>query len=290
MKISPQFHYASFSLGLARCCSCFVSSNDESSDRKYGTFNQVHFLGEGRLGRVYKGILEDGQVKSCCEKAYEEYPARTCRFQAETQVRSRLEHSNVIKLIGYHDKGDVLFIVYELMPSQPPDLHLYEHEIGKKPLDWKTRTKIAEGVAKALEYLHDQKDPPLIYRDLKPSNILLDEKYNPKLSNFSIAKPGPTWNCRGASGKVMGTLGYGPPEYGMTGMLTREYDISIILARPFLDTKNFSQIADPVLGGCYLECGLAEAFTVAEMCIQEDATKRHPKAKIVTSFRYNLRN
>ncbi|KAI3928521.1 hypothetical protein MKW98_024122 [Papaver atlanticum] len=85
--------------------------------------------------------------------------------------------------------------------------------------------KIAEGVAKALKYLHDQKDPPIIYGDLKPSNILLDEKFNPKLSNFSTAKPGPAWNCRGASGKVMGTLGYCPPEHAMTGMLTRECDI-----------------------------------------------------------------
>ncbi|XP_026448110.1 receptor-like cytoplasmic kinase 185 isoform X2 [Papaver somniferum] len=325
---------------MARCCSCVTSSKGESSDREDETqgvragqpeppqyvvanarklklreliaatdnFNQEHFLGEGKLGRVYKGILEDGQ-KIAVKKLTENTQQGRAEFRAEIQMLSGLEHSNIVKLIGYHDKGDVLFIVYEFMPSQSLDHHLYEHEISKKPLDWNTRMKIAEGVAKALKYLHDQKDPPIIYGDLKPSNILLDEKFNPKLSNFSTAKPGPAWNCRGASGKVMGTLGYGPPEHVMTGMLTRECDIyrfgvvflelitgrkaiqknlasrerSIVLwARPFLDTKNFSQIADPVLGGCYPGDGLAEALTVAEMCIQEDATKRPHIAKIVT--------
>ncbi|KAI3964541.1 hypothetical protein MKW92_021224 [Papaver armeniacum] len=312
---------------MARCCCCAASSNGESSDGEDGTgtqgvredqpespqyvvanarifklreliaasdnFNQEHFLGEGRLGLVYKGILEDGQ-KVAVKKLTMNTQQGRAEFRAEIQMLSGLEHSNIVKLIGYHDKGSVLFIVYELMPSQSLDLHLYEHEIGKKPLDWKTRMKIAEGVAKALKYLHDQKDPPIIYRDLRPSNILLDEKLNPKLSNFSTAKPGPAWNCRGASGKVMGLLGYGPPEHVMTGMLTRECDIyrfgvvllELITGRKAIQknvaSRERSIIADPVLGGCYPGDGLAEALTVAEMCIQEDATKRPHIAKIVT--------
>ncbi|RZC89753.1 hypothetical protein C5167_035748 [Papaver somniferum] len=246
---------------MARCCSCVASRNGESSDREDNTgtqgvradqsespqyvvanarkfklreliaatdnFSQEHFLGEGRSGRVYKGILEEDGQKVAVKKLTMNTQQGRAEFRAEIQMLSGIEHSNIVKLIGYHDKGDVLFIVYEFMPSQSLDLHLYEHEVGKKPLDWKTRMKIAEGVAKALKYLHDQRDPPIIYGDLRPSNILLDEKFNPKLSNFNTAKPGPAWNCFGASGKVMGTLGYCPPEHAMTGMLTRECDIYI---------------------------------------------------------------
>ena len=104
------------------------------------------------------------------------------------------------------------------------DLHL-DLPPHKKPLDWNTRMKIAAGAAKGLEYLHNEANPPVIYRDFKSSNILLDEEYNPKLSDFGLAKLGPTGENTHVSTRVMGTYGYCAPEYAMTGQLTVKSDV-----------------------------------------------------------------
>lgn len=95
----------------------------------------------------------------------------------------------------------------------------------KKPLDWYTRMKIAKGAAQGLEYLHDIANPPIIYRDFKASNILLDECFNPKLSDFGLAKLGPAKGEDHVSTRVMGTYGYCAPEYAMTGQLTSKSDV-----------------------------------------------------------------
>jgi serine/threonine protein kinase len=96
---------------------------------------------------------------------------------------------------------------------------------GKDPLDWNTRMKIASGAAQGLEYLHGVADPQIIYRDFKASNILLDEDFNPKLSDFGLAKLGPTGGKDHVSTRVMGTYGYCAPEYQMTGQLTTRSDV-----------------------------------------------------------------
>jgi serine/threonine protein kinase len=92
-------------------------------------------------------------------------------------------------------------------------------------LDWNTRIKIAEGAARGLEYLHESADPPVIYRDFKASNVLLDENFNPKLSDFGLAKLGPTGDKTHVSTRVMGTYGYCAPEYALTGQLTSKSDV-----------------------------------------------------------------
>jgi len=96
---------------------------------------------------------------------------------------------------------------------------------NKKALDWHTRMNIAAGAAKGLEYLHEVANPPVIYRDFKSSNILLDENFNPKLSDFGLAKLGPTGDKTHVSTRVMGTYGYCAPEYASTGQLTTKSDI-----------------------------------------------------------------
>lgn len=95
----------------------------------------------------------------------------------------------------------------------------------KEPLDWNTRIKIAVGAAKGLTYLHDVVNPPVIYRDLKSSNILLDNEFNPKLSDFGLAKLGPVGDDTHVSTRVMGTYGYCAPDYAMSGKLTVKSDV-----------------------------------------------------------------
>lgn len=138
---------------------------------------------------------------------------------------SLLHHTNLVNLIGYCADGDQRLLVYEYMPLGSLEDHLHDLPPDKKPLDWNTRMKIAAGAAKGLEYLHDKASPPVIFRDLKCSNILLDEGYYPKLSDFGLAKLGPVGDNTHVSTRVMGTYGYCAPEYAMTGQLTLKSDV-----------------------------------------------------------------
>lgn len=125
-----------------------------------------------------------------------------------------LEHVFLSKLVVLIEK--LLILKNDLCADLPPD---------KEPLDWNTRMKIAAGAAQGLEYLHDKANPPVIYRDFKSSNVLLDEGYHPKLSDFGLAKLGPTGDKSHVSTRVMGTYGYCAPEYAMTGQLTVKSDV-----------------------------------------------------------------
>lgn len=119
----------------------------------------------------------------------------------------------------------------------------------KRPLDWITRMRIAEGAARGLEYLHETANPSVIYRDFKASNILLDENFNPKLSDFGLAKLGPTGEKTHVSTRVMGTYGYCAPEYASTGQLTTKSDVysfgvvflEIITGRRVIDSSRPSE-------------------------------------------------
>ncbi|XP_021804311.1 probable serine/threonine-protein kinase PBL23, partial [Prunus avium] len=185
---------------------------------------------------------------------------------------------------------------------------------GKKPLDWDTRMKIAAGAAKGLEYLHEQANPPVIYRDFKASNILLDENFSPKLSDFGLAKLGPTGDKTHVSTRVMGTYGYCAPEYALTGQLTTKSDIYsfgvvfleiitgrrvidnnrpteeqnlVTWAQPlFKDRRKFTLMADPLLEDKYPMKGLYQALAVAAMCLQEEAATRPLISDVVTALEY----
>ncbi|KAK6793110.1 hypothetical protein RDI58_012191 [Solanum bulbocastanum] len=183
-------------------------------------------------------------------------------FIVEVLMLSLLHHKNLVNLIGYCTDGDQRLLVYEFMPMGSLENHLFgllslvsvvegarqahvlslsclivqyseqyvtidivDLEPGKKPLSWSTRLKIASGAAHGLEYLHCEANPPVIYRDLKSSNILLDNDFNPKLSDFGLAKLGPVGENTHVSTRVMGTYGYCAPEYAMSGKLTLKSDI-----------------------------------------------------------------
>ncbi|KAA8518292.1 hypothetical protein F0562_015825 [Nyssa sinensis] len=124
-------------------------------------------------------------------------------FLVEVLMLSLLHHPNLVNLIGYYADGDQRLLVYEYMPLGSLEDHFHDISPGKKQLDWNTRMKIAAGAAKGLEYLHDKTSPSVIYRDLKCSNILLNEGYHPKLSDFVLAKLGPVGDNTHVSTRVM---------------------------------------------------------------------------------------
>ncbi|ERM95681.1 hypothetical protein AMTRI_Chr08g207100 [Amborella trichopoda] len=271
-------------------------------------------LGEGGFGRVYKGRLESTNQVVAIKQLDRNGLQGNREFLVEVLMLSLLHHENLVNLIGYCADGDQRLLVYEYMPLGSLEDHLHDLPSDKKQLDWNTRMKIAAGAAKGLEYLHDKANPPVIYRDLKCSNILLGEGYHPKLSDFGLAKLGPVGDKTHVSTRVMGTYGYCAPEYAMTGQLTLKSDVysfGVVLlelitgrkaidnsraagehnlvawARPlFKDRRKFSQMADPTLQGQFPMRGLYQALAVAAMCVQEQPTMRPLIADVVTALTY----
>ncbi|XP_059667738.1 probable serine/threonine-protein kinase PBL7 [Cornus florida] len=271
-------------------------------------------LGEGGFGRVYKGKLESSNQIVAIKQLDRNGLQGNREFLVEVLMLSLLHHPNLVNLIGYCADGDQRLLVYEYMPLGSLEDHLHDLPPGKKRLDWNTRMKIAAGAAKGLEHLHDKASPPVIYRDLKCSNILLGDGYHPKLSDFGLAKLGPVGDNTHVSTRVMGTYGYCAPEYAMTGQLTLKSDVysfGVVLleiitgrravensktagehnlvawARPlFKDRGKFPQMADPVLQGQYPVRGLYQALAVAAMCVQEQPNMRPVIADVVTALSY----
>ncbi|XP_058101534.1 probable serine/threonine-protein kinase PBL26 isoform X2 [Magnolia sinica] len=233
-------------------------------------------------------------------------------FLVEVLMLSLVRHPNLVNLIGYCADGDQRLLVYEYMPLGSLEDHLFDVAPDQRPLDWYTRMKIAVGVAKGLEYLQIKVNPSIIHRNLKPSVVLLDEQFNPKLSGFGLAKLGPIGNRLHVSARVVGTDGYCAPEYASTGLLTSMADVysfgvvllELITGKRVIDTmrpaderclltwansilkdpKRFPELADPLLRGEFPESCLNQAVTIAAMCVQEESTARPSITEIVASL------
>ncbi|KAA8546179.1 hypothetical protein F0562_020927 [Nyssa sinensis] len=227
---------------------------------------------------------------------------------------SLLQHTNLVNLIGYCADGDQRLLVYEFMPMGSLDDHLFDLGPDKEPLDWNARMKIAVGAARGLEYLHCKAEPPVIYRDLKSANILLDSAFHAKLSDLGLAKFGPVGDKTHVSTRVMGTCGYCAPDYAVTGRLTLKSDIysfGVVLlelitgriavdltkpqaerdlvtwARPFFkEKKEISQLVDPLLKGCFPECCVHFAIVIAEKCLLEEPSNRPDIGEVVAALEY----
>ncbi|KAF9593591.1 hypothetical protein IFM89_024225 [Coptis chinensis] len=274
------------------------ASNDGSSNAQTFMFGDLAaatknfrgdcLLGEGGFGRVYRGYLESINQVVAIKQLDRNGSQGNREFLVEVLMLNLLHHPNLVNLLGYCADGDQRLLVYEYMPLGSLEDHLHYLPPDKKGLDWNMRMKIAAGAAKGLEYLHDKASPPVIYRDLKCSNILLGEGYHPKLSDFGLAKLGPVGDNTHVSTRVMGTYGYCAPEYAMTGQLTLKSDVySFGVARPlFKDRRKFSQMVDPLLQGQYPGRGLYQALAIAAMCVQEQPTMRPLIADVVTALSY----
>ncbi|KAK4489899.1 hypothetical protein RD792_000546 [Penstemon davidsonii] len=276
-------------------------------------FREANLIGEGGFGSVYKGRLESGPIVAVKQLNLEGLQGNQ-EFIVEVLMLSLLHHPNLVNLIGYCADGDQRLLVYEFMPMGSLENHLFDVEPGQRPLSWTTRLKIAVGAAHGLEYLHCKANPPVIYRDLKSSNILLDNDFNVKLSDFGLAKLGPVGDNTHVSTRVMGTYGYCAPEYAMSGKLTLKSDIYsfgvvllelitgrkaidctkkpgeqnlVVWSRPYLkDRRKFAQMVDPLLEGRFSARSLHHAVAITSMCLQEQASFRPLISDIVMALEY----
>ncbi|KAJ4848900.1 putative serine/threonine-protein kinase pbl2 [Turnera subulata] len=194
------------------------------SDLKNATknFRSETLLGEGGFGCVFKGWIDEntlapakpgyGVVVAVKRLKAESFQGHK-EWLAEVNYLGQLRHGNLVKLIGYCLESDNKLLVYEFMPKGSLEQHLFRK--GVQPITWTTRMQIAIDVARGLSFLHGL-NPNVIYRDLKASNILLDSDYHAKLSDFGLARDGPTGDNTHVSTRVVGTRGYAAPEYVAT--------------------------------------------------------------------------
>ncbi|XP_015088203.1 receptor-like serine/threonine-protein kinase ALE2 isoform X3 [Solanum pennellii] len=275
-------------------------------------FSLKRVLGEGGFGRVYHGILEDRTEVAVKVLTRDNNQNGDREFIAEVEMLSRLHHRNLVKLIGICSEERTRSLIYEIVRNGSVESHLHGKDRIKGPLDWDVRLKIALGAARGLAYLHEDSNPRVIHRDFKASNVLLEEDFTPKVSDFGLAREA-TEGSDHVSTRVMGTFGYVAPEYAMTGHLLVKSDVysyGVVLlellsgrkpvdmsqppgqenlvtwARPLLTTREgLEQLVDPSLAGTYDFDDMAKVAAIASMCVHPEVTQRPFMGEVVQALK-----
>ncbi|XP_061995266.1 receptor-like serine/threonine-protein kinase ALE2 isoform X2 [Rosa rugosa] len=274
-------------------------------------FDPSRILGEGGFGLVYSGDLEDGtKVAVKVLKRDDQQGGR--EFLAEVEMLSRLHHRNLVKLIGICVE-EHRCLVYELIPNGSVESHLHGIDKETAPLSWGPRMKIALGAARGLAYLHEDSSPRVIHRDFKSSNILLENDFTPKVSDFGLARTALDEENRHISTRVMGTFGYVAPEYAMTGHLLVKSDVysyGVVLlellsgrkpvdmsqppgeenlvawARPLLTSREgLEALVDKNLGSDVPFDSIAKVAAIASMCVQPEVSHRPFMGEVVQALK-----
>ncbi|KAL1827883.1 hypothetical protein DCAR_0207087 [Daucus carota subsp. sativus] len=279
-------------------------------------FRNDTVLGEGGFGKVHKGWLDDKggssragsgsviavkRLNSESMQGYEEW-------QSEVNFLGRLSHPNLVKLVGYCWEDKELLLIYEFMQKGSLENHLFGRGSSVQPLPWGIRLKILIGAARGLAFLHAA-EKQIIYRDFKASNILLDGSYNAKLSDFGLAKIGPSASKSHVTTRVMGTYGYAAPEYMATGHLYVKSDVygfGVVLVemltglraldtnrpsaqhnlvdwiKPYLsDKRKLKNIMDSRLEGKYPSRGVVLIAQLALTCLATEQKTRPGMKQVV---------
>ncbi|KAK4372334.1 hypothetical protein RND71_007718 [Anisodus tanguticus] len=283
-------------------------------------FNRLLKIGEGGFGCVYKGNIKpaDGKgestmvaIKKLSRDGYQGHK----QWVAEVQFLGVVDHPNLVKLIGYcavdGERGIQRLLVYEIMSNKSLEDHLFSTAFPA--LSWQRRLQIALGAAQGLAYLHEELEVQVIYRDFKSSNVLLDDDFKPKLSDFGLAREGPTGMHTHVSTAVVGTWGYAAPDYIETGHLTAKSDVwsfgvvlyEILTGRRSLernrpksehklldwvkrypaDCRKFGMIMDPRLENQYSLNAARKMAKLADTCLLKSAKDRPKMSQIVETLK-----
>jgi serine/threonine protein kinase/Leucine-rich repeat (LRR) protein len=284
---------------LKKCTSNFTSSNE---------------LGSGGYGKVYRGQLPDGQVVAV-KRAQQGSMQGGLEFKTEIELLSRVHHKNLVGLLGFCFEQGEQMLVYEYMPNGT----LRESLSGKSGihLDWKRRLRIALGSARGLAYLHELANPPIIHRDVKTTNILLDETLGAKVADFGLSKLVSDTGKGHVSTQVKGTLGYLDPEYYMTQQLTEKSDVysfgvvmlelitskqpiekgkyivrevRMSLNRNDVESYGMKEMIDPSIRNTPILIGFGKFLDLAMQCVEETAADRPSMSEVVKAIETILQN
>lgn len=213
-------------------------------------FSDLNKLGHGGFGPVYKGLMPNGQEVAVKKLSLESRQGRR-EFTNEVKLLLKLQHKNLVTLFGCCAEGPEKMLIYEYLPNKSLDYFLFDKEKSAS-LDWPTRFRIVTGITRGLQYLHEEAPLRIIHRDIKASNILLDEHLNPKISDFGLARLFPGDDTHVNTFRISGTHGYMAPEYAMHGYLSVKTDVfsygvlvlEIVSGRKNHDTKLSSEKQD----------------------------------------------
>ncbi|KAH6557537.1 hypothetical protein KP509_1Z107700 [Ceratopteris richardii] len=268
-------------------------------------FDSTLQVGQGGYGRVYRGTLPDGRIVAI-KRAEEDSLQGGKEFLTELEILSRLHHRNLVSLIGFCDDEGEQMLIYEFMENGTLRDHL--NATSKSPLGFARRIQIALGSAKGILYLHTEANPPLIHRDIKATNILLDQKLAPKVADFGLSKLAPAPELEGAAAGqvemtlVKGTPGYIDPEYFLSHKLTDRSDVysfGVVLLElltgqhPISKGKNLVReaymayeagmilsVVDPSMGPYPAQC-LEPFVHLAFQCCMDETDSRPSMAEVV---------
>ncbi|KAK1391724.1 Receptor-like serine/threonine-protein kinase [Heracleum sosnowskyi] len=188
-----------------------------------GNFCHSNKVGEGGFGPVYKGVLEDGQ-QIAVKRLSENSRQGVDEFKNEVSLIAKLQHRNLVSLLGYCIEEEERILIYEYMPNKSLDSYLFDKDTSMLA-DWPRRYNIINGLARGLLYLHQDSKLRIIHRDLKGSNVLLDDEMNPKISDFGMARSFGGSQTEANTTTVVGTYGYMPPEYVIDGVFSTKSDV-----------------------------------------------------------------
>ncbi|CAI0400864.1 unnamed protein product, partial [Linum tenue] len=276
-------------------------------------FSDLNQLGHGGFGPVYKGLIPNGQ-EIAVKKLSLTSRQGVREFTNEVKLLLKLQHKNLVTLLGCSVEGPEKMLVYEYLPNKSLDYFLFDTKKASS-LDWTTRFHIVTGVARGLLYLHEEAPMRILHRDIKASNILLDEKLSPKISDFGLARLFPEEDTHVNTFRISGTHGYMAPEYAMHGYLSVKTDVfsygilllEIISGRKNLDPRlgpdnadvlnsawtlyqggKMSELVDPSLGNSYNTHEVEMCIQIALLCCQESPDNRPDMNSIHVMLLSNL--
>lgn len=274
-------------------------------------FAEQNLLGEGGFGCVYKGILPDNRLVAVKKLKIGNGQGER-EFKAEVDTISRVHHRHLVSLVGYCIADGQRMLVYDFVPNNTLYYHLHVSEAAV--LDWRTRVKISAGAARGIAYLHEDCHPRIIHRDIKSSNILLDDNFEAQVSDFGLARLAADSNTH-VTTRVMGTFGYLAPEYALSGKLTAKSDVysfGVVLlelitgrkpvdasqplgdeslvewARPLLlkaiEHREFGDLPDPRMENRFDENEMYHMIGAAAACIRHSAAMRPRMGQVVRAL------